>query len=198
MAFCPKCGKEVAADAKFCTSCGAQLSEAAKAEEGKTEEVKAEEAKAEEVRTEAAPETGETLETPAGAQQENLGDQISEKAQELMNTPDTTAEYDPADIEANKVLSLLSYLGILWLIPLLAAPKSRFARFHVNQGLTLWIANLIVGVATPVLAVIPILGWIAAFVLGIITLALMIIGIVNAVQGRAKQLPIIGKFMLLK
>lgn len=188
MAFCPKCGKEVAADAKFCTSCGAQLSEAVKAEEAKTEEVKAE----------AASGTGETLETPAGAQQENLGDTISEKAQELMNTPDTTAEYDPADIEANKVLALLSYLGILWLIPLLAAPNSRFAKFHTNQGLVLWIANLIVGVVSPILAVIPILGWIALIVLWIITLALMIIGIVNAVQGRAKQLPIIGKFTLLK
>jgi len=188
MAFCPKCGKEVAADAKFCTSCGAQLGEAAKAEEVKTEEVK----------TEEAPETGETQETPAGAQHENLGDTISEKAQELMNTPDTTAEYDPADIEANKVLSLLSYLGILWLIPLLAAPNSRFARFHTNQGLILWIANLIVGVAGGLLAIIPILGWLVALALSIIMLVLMIIGIVNAVQGRAKQLPIIGKYTLLK
>lgn len=189
MAFCPKCGKEAAADAKFCTSCGAQLSEAAKAEE-----VKAEETTAEEVKTEAAPETGETPETPAGAQQENLGDQITEKAQELMNTPDTTAEFDPADIEANKVLALLSYLGILWLIPLLAAPNSRFAKFHVNQGLVLWITNILVSLV----AVIPILGWIVAFVGGIVTLILMIIGIVNAVQGRAKQLPIIGKYTLLK
>ena len=193
MAFCPKCGKEVAADAKFCTSCGAQLGEAAKAEEVKTEEVKTEE-----VKTEETPETGETLETPAGAQQENLGDTIGEKAQQLMNTPDTTSEYDPADIEANKVLSLLSYLGILWLIPLLAAPNSRFAKFHTNQGLILWIANLIVGVAGGVLAIIPILGWLVALALGIIMLVLMIIGIVNAVQGRAKQLPIIGKYTLLK
>ena len=198
MAFCPKCGKEVAADAKFCTSCGAQLGEAAKAEEVKTEEAKAEETTAEEVKTETVPGSGETLETPAGAQQENLGDTIGEKAQQLMNTPDTTADFDPADIEANKVLSLLSYLGILWLIPLLAAPNSRFAKFHTNQGLILWIAKLIVGVVTPVLALIPILGWIALLVIGIITLALMIVGIVNAVQGRAKQLPIIGKFTLLK
>ncbi|MBQ4043229.1 MAG: zinc ribbon domain-containing protein [Clostridia bacterium] len=198
MAFCPKCGKEVAADAKFCTSCGAQLGEAAKAEEVKTEEGKTEETKAEEIKTEETPETGETLETPAGAQQENLGDTINEKAQQLMNTPDTTSEYDPADIEANKVLSLLSYLGILWLIPLLAAPNSRFAKFHTNQGLILWIANLIVGVAGGVLAIIPILGWLVALALGIIMLVLMIIGIVNAVQGRAKQLPIIGKYTLLK
>ena len=37
----------------------------------------------------------------------------------LNNTPDTTANYDPKDIEDNKVLALFSYIGLLFLIPLL-------------------------------------------------------------------------------
>lgn len=172
MAFCPKCGKEVAEDAKFCTSCGANL-----AEQTKTEEVKTE-----------APQT------EAKMDMDKLEDTIKEKAQNLMNTADCTTEFDAADIEANKLLALLSYIGILWLIPLLVAPKSGFARFHVNQGLVLWIANILIGF----LAIIPILGWIAAFVCGIISFVLMILGIINAVQGVAKELPIVGKFSLLK
>ena len=42
----------------------------------------------------------------------------------LNNTPDTTANYDPKDIEDNKVLALFSYIGLLFLIPLLAAKDS--------------------------------------------------------------------------
>ena len=180
MAFCPKCGKEAAADAKFCTSCGAQLA----AEEAKN--------------------TGAAMETPAGAQgqpqkeanaqSDPLGEQIADKAQELMNTPDSTAEFDKADIEANRVFAILAYLGILVLIPLLAAPNSRFARYHTNQGLILWIASILISAV----GVIPILGWIVAVVGNVVTFILMIIGIINAAGGRAKQLPIIGGFTLLK
>ena len=32
------------------------------------------------------------------------------------------------DIEENKVFAVLAYIGILFLVPLLAAPRSRFAR----------------------------------------------------------------------
>lgn len=156
MAFCPKCGKEVADDAVFCAGCGANLA--------------------------------------GGAQNAQQGESVQEKAKELLNTPDTTNQFDPTDINDNKVLAVLSYIGILVLVPLIAAPNSRYARFHANQGLTLWITSLILSAVT----VIPILGWIIGVVGNIIAFVLMIIGIVNAVQGRAKQLPIIGKFTILK
>ena len=39
-------------------------------------------------------------------------------AAKFLNTPDTTAQFDPQDIELNNRLSLLSYLGILVLIPI--------------------------------------------------------------------------------
>ena len=49
-----------------------------------------------------------------------------------------------------------------------------------------------------VVAIIPILGWIVSIVGGIITFILMILGIINAGSGKAKQLPIIGKYTLIK
>ena len=39
-------------------------------------------------------------------------------------TPPEAGSPDPADVEKNKVLAMLSYLGILWLVPLLAAKDS--------------------------------------------------------------------------
>ena len=109
------------------------------------------------------------------------------------NTADSTAQFDPQDIQDNKVMALLAYLGFLFLIPLLAAPNSRFARYHANQGLVLFILEAI----TSVISFIP-FGWIISGILGIFGLVLTIIGIVNAANGQAKQLPLIGGITILK
>ena len=48
------------------------------------------------------------------------------------------------DIENNKIISGLSYLGILFFLPLVAAPNSRFGKFHANQSLVLLISSVCV------------------------------------------------------
>lgn len=119
----------------------------------------------------------------------------------LNDTPDTTADYDAADIEKNKWMALLSYLGLLFLIPLFLAKDSRFARFHVNQGITLAIAGLLTSLVATVFLFIPIIGLVFGilfYIVDLAFLALTIIGIINVVQGRAKELPVIGKYTLLK
>lgn len=117
---------------------------------------------------------------------------FSEKISQLNNTADTTADYDAADIEKNKIMAVLAY--IIFLIPLLAAKDSRFAKFHTNQGLVLFISAIIFSIV----AAIPIIGWIIAPIIGLLITVLAIIGIINALNGRTKELPIIGKFKILK
>ena len=117
---------------------------------------------------------------------------LSAKLTELNNTADTTAEYDAQDIEKNKVMALLAY--IIFLIPLLAAKDSKFARFHTNQGLVLFLG----GIIASVVAVIPVIGWIIAPIAGLVITVLAVIGIINALNGKAKELPVIGKFKILK
>lgn len=117
------------------------------------------------------------------------------------NTTDSTAYFDPQDISNNKVMAVLAYLSWLVIIPLIAAPQSRFARFHANQGLVLAIVSTIWGMVSGVLGVIPFIGWIISVVMGlgsIFFLVLMIIGIVNAANGVAKELPLIGKITIIK
>lgn len=154
----------------FCSKCGAELEEGAKF----------------------CPLCGEA--TRAQNTAESVADTVKEKFNEFNNTADTTNEYDPADIEENKVMAVLSYIWILFLVPLLAAKNSKFARFHANQGLVLFLA----GIASGVVAVIPILGWILSVVCSIVLTVLMILGIINAATGKAKELPIIGKISLIK
>lgn len=51
------------------------------------------------------------------------------------------------DVRQNKAMGVLSYIGILVLIPLLAGNKqSEYVRFHLNQGAVLFIISAIVNI----------------------------------------------------
>lgn len=119
-----------------------------------------------------------------------------------MSDPDS---FDSADIANNRAVAALSYLGLLVLVPMFAARESRFARFHASQGLTLLIASVVYGIVSSMLvfAVLAV-SWQLSFVVGLIRLTrltipvLAITGVVNAINGQAKELPVIGKIKLLR
>ena len=130
---------------------------------------------------------------------------IEEKLSVINNTADTTAEFEHQAIEKNKFMAILAYFGILVLIPIFAAKDSKFARFHANQGLVLCIAAVLYSVAYSILSSLIVaiswrLYWLVSIVglLGLIFLVWFVLGIINAAGGRAKELPFIGHFRLLK
>lgn len=104
-----------------------------------------------------------------------------------------TRIFDPEDIEKNKVMAGLAY--IIFFLPLLACPDSKFGRFHANQGLLLLIVSL---VGSIILSFIPIIGWLLLPVFSIVILVFGIMGLVNGLGGKVKELPVIGKLTLLK
>ena len=53
----------------------------------------------------------------------------------LFSVVDRTAEFESQDIQDNKVMNILAYIGILVLVPIFAAKNSKVARFSSNQGL---------------------------------------------------------------
>lgn len=126
---------------------------------------------------------------------------LKETLQELNNTKDTTGEYDPQDINDNKLLACLSYISWLVLIPLFCAKDSKFARFHVNQGLVLAIAETAIIIVLSILGAIPLLGVIfriVRWILNIVFAVFSVIGVLNALSGKAKELPLIGSLKVLK
>ena len=150
------------------------------------------------------PGCGTPVEEPAQTAQQNSTSKENSFAA-AFNTADTTAQYDPADVEKNKAMGVLAYLSWLVLIPIFAAKDSKFARFHANQGLVLLIASAIFGVVRWILSeILFAISWRLYFVtiiislLGLVFLALAIIGIVNAATGKAKELPVIGQIRILK
>lgn len=177
MAFCSKCGNQITDGSKFCDKCGAPV--------------------------------GETTSQNTNNTAKNISDSVEDLGAKIAgfnNTTDYTTEYDQSDIANNKALAILSYIGILVLVPILAAPNSKFARFHANQGLVLLISEIIVNVALVILRIIayaiadPIgrIFSVITWLVSILILVIFIIGIVNAAQGKAKELPLIGKVKILK
>ncbi len=120
---------------------------------------------------------------------------------ELMESEDLTKNYEIQDINANKPMGILAYLGLLVLVPIFTARESKFAMFHAEQGLILCVLAHVVGILAALFNLIPVVGFVFSILMGLVglvILGLMILGIVNSVNGLAKQLPIVGKFTIFK
>ena len=88
------------------------------------------------------------------------------------------------------LMGVLAYLGILIIIPFLMAKDDPFVKFHIKQGLLLAIVEIVVWVLGMTM-----FGWQMWQFLQLINLAAIVfsvIGIVNVVQGKEKELPLVG------
>ena len=116
-------------------------------------------------------------------------------------------EYDREDIKKNKSMAVLSYFSLLVLIPFFRVRKtSKYARFHMNQGIVLTIVEAIyellsyiaVSIIMPISARMGILVETTLDLVSIVFLILFIMGVTNAASGKAKELPTFGKIRILK
>jgi len=88
------------------------------------------------------------------------------------------------------IMAVISYIGVLCLVPLLTKEKDEFVKFHAKQGLVLFACEVITWI---IIGIIPIL-WFLGNLAGIFWLVLSIIGIMNVVKNEKKEIPIVGKF----
>ena len=101
-------------------------------------------------------------------------------------------DYIPAqeNLPDDRLLSAIGYMGILCLLPLLLKKESVFAQHHGKQGLIILLAWLALWMGM----IIPILGQLVWFFGSIVLVMLIIMGMINALQGRLWELPILGKY----
>ena len=188
MAYCIRCGNKVEDGSRFCPKCGAEIPD-------QTEE-----------KTENCQQSGTqdyTYEQDYDRQPDNgqvvYKDNTYEQPQE---------EYFPQEeVQKNKGMGVLSYLGILVLIPLLAGNKqSAYVKQHINQGLSLFILSAIVDLldGETVLGMHSFINFGNTFLSEILDIAgfalfiIAIMGIVSACKGTKKELPLVGKDKILK
>ena len=103
--------------------------------------------------------------------------------------PETSQPQKEAQ-KKNTGMAIVAY--ILFFIPLLTDSKNDpFVKYHVKQGLGLFIC----GVAVSVLS--RIFSWYLMWVTSLLSLGvfiLFVIGVITASKGEEKPLPLIGKF----
>ena len=99
------------------------------------------------------------------------------------------------DVEQGKTIAIVSYITLIgWIIAIIMhqSQKTKFGAYHLRQSLGLFI--FAVGAAVSIM----ILGFILPFlfflspIINIGVLVLLIIGIINASNGKATPLPLIG------
>lgn len=98
-------------------------------------------------------------------------------------------EEETKSYKKNTGMAVVAY--IIFFIPLLTDAKNDpFVKYHVKQGVVLFIGYII----EMFIGAIPGMGWVISPLLGLFLFVLFIIGIINAVNGKEKPLPVIGGF----
>ena len=93
----------------------------------------------------------------------------------------------------DKTVAIVSYLTLIGFIIALVMhgnQKTQLGAYHLRQTLGLMIVSV---AGSIILGMIPILGWIASIGLFFAVIALWVIGLLSAIKGEMKPLPVVGK-----
>ena len=81
----------------------------------------------------------------------------------------------------------IAYVTLVgWFIAFFAGDREG-AKFHINQALVIWIAMFVCGI-------IPVIGWIAE----IFVFVCFVMGLIAAIKGEEKEVPLLGKIHIIK
>lgn len=142
----------------------------------------------------------------AGAETNATNQNTYQNTNQNYNSGENGKFFNPADVEKGKPIAVLMYfIAILFILPLVADDyKTPYCRFHANQVVVLWLSSIAVsilfsiGTALIFTIIIPIICYIAGVVASIALFVFFIMGIVSAVKGENKPLPIIGGIKIIK
>lgn len=106
----------------------------------------------------------------------------------------------PQGMDSAKTVAIVGYLvPFLFFLPMVMEElkNNEYAKFHANQQLNLLLFGVVGYVAASVLTVV-LIGLLLYPVVMIGSIVFAIMGVLNAMNGQMKPLPLIGQFKLLK
>jgi len=105
-------------------------------------------------------------------------------------TTHTHNDHTSAQKQNNSLMAAIAYVGPLVILSYLIAKDEPFVKFHIKQGLVLFVIEVAIWVLSMILWFLFPLYWL----IDLAILVLSIIGIINAVQGKEKALPFVGGY----
>jgi uncharacterized membrane protein len=86
------------------------------------------------------------------------------------------------------IIAYITIIGLIIAFVMNTDKKNEFAKYHIKQSLGLALTGLGLGL----IGMIPILGWIINIIGIFVLLFMWIMGLVNAINGQEKPVPILG------
>ena len=140
---------------------------------------------------------------------------VKEFISKLKDTKDYSHMYDINNMKQNKMLCILASLGITFWVPLVVKKECASARFYANQGLLIFIIEVICGIINYIYSGVIIggavrsadtglyiHGYILVLLFTAIFFAVPVFLVVTAIQnintGKVKDIPLVGKLRLLR
>jgi uncharacterized membrane protein len=101
--------------------------------------------------------------------------------------------------DKGKTVGILAYCTLIGFIIALVMNgdqnnKSELGTFHIRQALGIFSTSFAIGMASIILAFIPIIGWLAIMGAYITIFIFWILGIIAAINSERKAVPILGDF----
>lgn len=93
-----------------------------------------------------------------------------------------------------KTTDIVAYLTWVGLIIAFIIGDREGSKFHLNQSLVIWLVGTVAGMV----GVIPLLGTLVSLIGGLFCCICWFIGLISAIQGTEKPVPVLGQFKLLK
>ena len=108
-----------------------------------------------------------------------------------MDNTAPAAPVSPATTEdkTTAIISYLTLIGFIAAIIIHGNKKTKLGSFHLRQSLGLILTSLAIGMCM----IVPILGWIVGFGGWIALLVFWVMGLISAINGQMKPVPLLGE-----
>ena len=106
----------------------------------------------------------------------------------MENTPHTTEIKRETIDKTTGIIAYLTIIGLIVAIVMNREAKNSFTSYHIRQSLGI----AVTGLACAVIGVIPFIGWLISILGTIFVIILWILGLINALGGHEKPVPVLG------
>lgn len=111
-------------------------------------------------------------------------------AEQNQTVAGSTPEPSSTSMDNTTLMGVLAYVGPLVIIPYLTAKENSFVKYHIKQGLVL----VVIEVALWIIGSMVWGLWMILQIINIGLIVLSVLGIVNVIQKKEAELPLVGQY----